>query len=363
MTKDTKSYSSATISKLPQSLIEIIGSIPTDVWEKFRTVALARINQTVTIPGFRNGQVPENVLVAKVGEATINEEMAELALNDAYNEIVQDNSLDVIGKPQVTVTKLAAGNPLEFKIESAVVPEVSLPDYRSLSAKLVKAAPIIPNEIADSEVDEAILKLRRARASQSTGLSNGLDQNSLSAEEREKRILDSLPEFNEDFVRSLSAEFSNVEDFKKKIRVMIGENKKGEAREKLRLKIADSLVENTTLELPEVMIESEINRTQAQFEADIEQMNVKLADYLKRANKTVEDIRAEWRPHAKKKAKLQLMLNGIARQEKIIPSAPEIEAEVNHIVEHYKDADRDRAAVYAETILTNEKVFQFLEKI
>ena len=75
----------------------------------------------------------------------------------------------------------------------------------------------------------------------------------------------------------------------------------------------------------------------------------------------IEDIRKEWTPHAEKKAKLQLILNAIAKEEKIAPAPEEIEAEVNHIVEHYKDADRERAYVYADTVLTNEKVFEFLE--
>ena len=57
-----------------------------------------------------------------------------------------------------------------------------------------------------------------------------------------------------------------------------------------------------------------------------------------------------------------MVLNSIATTEKLNPSKEEIENEVNHIVAHYKDADRERASVYAETVLMNEKVFQFLEK-
>ncbi len=109
------------------------------------------------------------------------------------------------------------------------------------------------------------------------------------------------------------------------------------------------------------MIETEINRTEAQFKADIERMGVKLDDYLKHAKKEIADIRKEWRPDAEKKAKLQLVLNEIAKKEDIKPSAAEIEAEVSHIIAHYKDADRERAAVYAETVLTNDKVFEWLE--
>jgi trigger factor len=183
----------------------------------------------------------------------------------------------------------------------------------------------------------------------------------MSPEEHEKAIMDSLPEFNDEFVRSLG-EFKDIAEFKEKIREMIGLNKKDEAREKLRIRIADALSDATTIEIPDIMIETELNRTQGQFEDDIERMGVKLEDYLKHAKKTIEEIRKEWLPHAEKKAKLQLILNAISDAEKIKPDQKEIEAEVAHIVEHYKDADKERAAVYADTVLTNEKVFQMLEK-
>ncbi|MEI7462950.1 MAG: hypothetical protein WCK03_00975, partial [Candidatus Taylorbacteria bacterium] len=157
-------------------------------------------------------------------------------------------------------------------------------------------------------------------------------------------------------------DFKNIEDFKTKVREMINDNKKDEAHEKLRIKIADSLESEVKVELPNILIETELDRTQVQFEQDIERMSVKMDDYLKHAKKSLEEIRKEWKPHAEKKAKLQLILNAIAAKENIKPDEKEIENEVNHIIEHYKDADRERASVYAETVLTNEKVFQWLEK-
>lgn len=353
----TKSYDSATIKKLEKSRIEISGSIPVEAWEKYRVQALKELNDSFKIDGFREGMVPENVLVSKVGESAINEEMAELALSRAYVEILIDNKIDAIGKPQVTITKLARGNPLEFKATTAVVPQPELPDYRKLSAAAVKKSAPKELEVTDKDVEDAILRVRKSHASH-----DGHDHAKMTAEEHEKAIMDSLPEFNDEFVRKLGGDFTDIEDFKKKVRVMIGENKKDEAKEKTRLRIADALADATKMELPDVMIVSELNRSQAQFEQDIEHMGVKMDDYLRHAKKTLEDVRKEWTPHAEKKAKLQLILNAVATVENIKPTPEEINAEVEHIVEHYKEADRDRAAVYAETVLTNEKVFQFLEK-
>ncbi len=360
-----KSYTSAEIKNIEKSQVEIKGVIATEVWEKFRTQAMKTINESITVAGFRKGMIPENILVSKVGESAIHEEMAELALSKAYIEILIDNKIDAIGKPTVQVTKLAKGNPLEFKATTAVMPKITLPDYKTLSAKEVNKKSPDELKVTDKDVEDSILRIRKSHASH-----EGHDHKKMTAEEpsfaeategkHDKAIEASMPELTDDFVKKLG-DFNDVPDFKVKLAAMIAENKKDEAREKLRIRIADSIADATKIELPEVMLESELNRTQKQFESDIERMGVKMEDYLKHAKKTIEDIRKEWIPHAEKKAKLQLVLNAIADAEKIKPDQKDIEIEVDHIVEHYKDADREQAAVYAETVLTNEKVFQFLE--
>lgn len=355
MTNTNKSYENSIIKKLEKSRIEITASIPSNVWESNRKQALKNINESITVDGFRKGMIPENILISKVGEKTINEEMAELALSKAYLDIMIDNKIDAIGKPEVQITKMASGNPLEFKIISTVIPEVKLPDYKAIAKKEVSLNAKTEIKVEEKDIEEAILKIRKSKVSHQDH-----DHEKMTPEEHEKAILDSLPELNDDFVKSLG-EFKDVNDFKEKVREIIFQNKKDEAREKTRLRIADAISKETNINLPDIILESEIDRTQAQFTTDVEKMGVKLEDYLKHAKKSIEEIRKEWTPYAEKKAKLQLILNAIASAEKIQPSKDEIENEVNHIVKHYKDADRESASVYAETVLTNEKVFEMLE--
>jgi FKBP-type peptidyl-prolyl cis-trans isomerase (trigger factor) len=355
MTQKQKTYENLSVKKLDKSRVELSASIPVEMWEKFRSQALKNINETVTMDGFRKGMIPESVLIGKVGEMPVLEEMAELALSKAYVDIIVDGAIDAIGKPRIELTKIAKGNPLEFKATTSVIPEVKLPEYKKLAAEEVKKSSPDEEKVTDKDVDEAILKIRKSRVSH-----EGHDHDNLTSEEHDKLVEKNLPEFNDEFVKTLG-KFDNVEDFKTKIRELLAEEKKDAAREKRRIRIADAIEGGTTIDLPEIMIESELDRMQAQFEADISRMNVKLDDYLKHAKKNVDEIRTEWKPHAEKKAKLQLVLNEIAKKEKIEPSAKEVEKEVDHIVEHYKEADRERATVYAVTVLTNEKVFEWLE--
>lgn len=351
-----KTYSDFSMKKLDRGRIEISASLPADIFDAYRKEAMKNINESVTIDGFRRGKVPESTLVQKVGEKTILEEMAELAVGKAYPNILVNENIDAIGRPEVRITKLATGNPLEFIIVTAIVPRFELPDYRTLASAEMKKSPIGEEKATSADIDEAILRIRKSKASH-----EGHDHEKMTTEEHDKAVMASLPELTDDFVRELG-DFSDVPDFKNKLSEMIAEDKKNQAREKRRIAIADALAEKTSIELPDIMIDSELDRNEAQFKADIERMGLKLEDYLDHAKKTMDDLRAEWRPHAEKKAKLQLILNAIAEKEKLHPTKEEIDKEVDHIIDHYKDADRERAEAYAETVLTNEKVFQWLEK-
>ena len=355
MSNSTKSYESAIIKKLDKSRIEITGVIATPVWEAYRAEALKYLNEHVTIDGFRKGKIPEDVLVAKVGQGALLEEMAELALSKSYIEILINEKIDAIGKPDIRVTKLAPGNPLEFTATTSVVPTVTLPDYQTIAADEVTKSASDKFDVTEKDIDDAILRIRRQHASH-----EGHDHDKMTPEEHTAAVDAALPELTEDFLNKLG-DFKDIPDFHNKLSEIIAEQKKTESGEKTRIRIADALTLAATIEVPDIMVESELGRTQAQFEADIERMGVKMDDYLKHAKKSLEEIRTEWRPHAERKAKLQLILNEIAIKENLRADAKEIETEVNHIVEHYKDADRERAAVYAETVLTNEKVFAFLE--
>ena len=84
-------------------------------------------------------------------------------------------------------------------------------------------------------------------------------------------------------------------------------------------------------------------------------------DYLKRMNKTEDDIRNEFRDQATKRAKLQLTLNKIAQDEKIEAETEAVDAEMKHALEHFKDANQTLLRIHIETVLRNEKVLQLLE--
>lgn len=369
--ENKKIYANIVIKKLPKSQVEITGIVETADFEAFRSKALKNINNEITVDGFRKGNIPEKVLIAKVGEMPILEEMAELALASAYPSIVVDEKVDAIGRPQIQITKLATGNPLEFKIITAVIPEVKLADYKKVAKevldeasnksgkKSVAGSATDSIEVTDKDVDEAINRIRRSYAEHNHKHDESHDK--MTKEEHEKEIEAGMPALDEDFIAKLGR-FKDLADFKTKIRATLIEDKKEQAKEKLRILLSDKISDATEVDIPDVLVQSEVRRIEAQFRDDVTRMGVTFDDYLKHAKKTLEEIHTEWRPHAEKKAKLQIVLNKIAEAEKLEVDEKEIETEVKHILDHYKDADKENAYIYAQTVLTNEKVFKFLEE-
>jgi FKBP-type peptidyl-prolyl cis-trans isomerase (trigger factor) len=92
-------------------------------------------------------------------------------------------------------------------------------------------------------------------------------------------------------------------------------------------------------------------------------MGLKFEDYIKHINKTTDDLKKEFRNDGEKRAKLALVLHHIGKAEKITADPEQVANEVAMILEHYKEADPERARMHAENILTNEQIFKFLENV
>ncbi|MES2315670.1 MAG: trigger factor [Patescibacteria group bacterium] len=342
-----------TVKKLPKSEVEIEGELEAPIFEGYYATALKKLGEHLEFAGFRKGKAPENVVLAKVGEMHVLEELAELALGEHYPKIIEENKLDVVGRPEIAITKLARNNPLGFKIKTAVLPEFKLPDYKKIGKSTIAGLTDADKstEVTDKELEDTIMDIRKSRAPK-VHMAEG--------EEKKDEMPQELPELTEEFVKGLGP-FTGIEDFKTKLKENIKLEKQNQVREKTRLKIIEKIIEETSIDTPEILIESELTKILYRMESDITQMGLKFDEYLKHLNKTKDDLKKEFRGDAEKKAKLGLVMNEIAKTEKIEANQEEVAKEVAHILEHYKDADPTRAQMHAENVLTNEKIFQFLE--
>ena len=150
-----------------------------------------------------------------------------------------------------------------------------------------------------------------------------------------------LPELTDDYVKSLGQgeQFSSVADFKKFIRDRLETEKKQTADQSRRARITDAITDKTNIDLPQILIDSEINQMMAQLEEDLKRANLNLKDYLSHLKKTEADLKQEWQESAKKRAELQLILNEIAKTEKIEPDQSELDKQVEKLMEQHKEAN------------------------
>ena len=357
-----------TTKKLPKSEVEIEGELDAEVFESYFDKALKKLGENVEIDGFRKGKVPENMLLKHIPEIKILEEMAEMALAEHYGKIIEQEKIDAISRPEINLTKIARKSPLGFKIKTSVMPETKLADYKKTAKDVLSEIKKEEKEIAvtDEEMEKTIMDIRKSRAPKKH-ISDKVEAEHVHKEgeehdhDHDQEVKEEdLPPFNDEFVQSVGP-FKDVEDFKTKLKENIKLEKENQAKEITRLKILEKIIEGSEIDMPEILVEIELDKILYRMESDITQMGLKFEDYLKHLNKSVLDLRKEFRNDGEKKAKLALVLNKISEVEKIIADEKEVEKEVENILGHYKDADRERARIYAHNILTNEKIFQFLE--
>lgn len=369
------------IEKQKGSVVVMTGELPWDDFKQYRNKAIKRLAELVEVDGFRKGHIPEEILIKKVGEISILEEMASLAFQTIYPKLVIENKIEAIGRPSIQITKLAAENPLGFSITTPVLPEVSLPDYKSIASDINKKK--VSDEVTEEEIKETIEEIRTMKAKQDLfkkmqsdaehfhdencnhdhgheEVPNNKDE---SIEEVQKRIDEKLvlPEFNDEFVKTLG-EFEGVEDFRVKLKENLAFEKNRRVQDKHRLDIIDGILEKTTLELPDIMVDAEVDQILYSMKSDVSRMGMTFEKYLESVGKTEEDIRKDLRPDGEKRAKLQVVVASISKEEKLKPEQEIIEKEIEMIKKQYPEANEENARAYVETILTNDLVFKFLDK-
>jgi trigger factor len=150
--------------KLPHSKIELSVFVASKELEPLLNQAVKKAIETTEVPGFRRGRAPKELVLQRLGELAIYQSAAGIAVKTFFSKIAEENYWEPIGKPEVTITKLVPNNPLEFKIEFAVMPEVELPgNYKELLKKLKKERKQV--KVSEEDINQTISWLQHSRSS------------------------------------------------------------------------------------------------------------------------------------------------------------------------------------------------------
>jgi trigger factor len=424
------------INKLPKSEVEIEAEISAGDFENYIKKAKQELTKEIKVDGFRPGKAPPEIAEQKLAEDKILDQATRIAIEAEYPKIIKEEKLEVIGRPEVSILKVAKDNPLVFKIKVALVPEVKLPDYQKVAEDIQKNRPKEFN-ISKEEINSAINWLLRSRAkyvkanhpvekgnfveidfeseSDDKPIKDGSSKNHplilgegrfmpgfeekiLGMKEDEKKEFSlkapgdyyrselankdikfkvkvrsvqdiELPEFNDEFLKSLG-NFDSKEALEKSINEGLVEGKKTKEKENFRSTLIEAIAKDTNMELPEVLVQGELEKMLEEIILDAKRLNLKIEDYLKQIKKTPDELIVELRPEAEKRAQIGLTLEALAKKENIKLDEKEVEDRLNEYLKKFasiKEAkekvDLDKLRVYTEGVLRNEKVFERLEEV
>lgn len=439
------------VTKLPKSEIEIEITLPFEEFEPHIKKAAVLISEEHEIEGFRKGRAPYTIIKNRLGESVIYERAAELAVRKTYPQILEElttsykpqaTSFIPIGQPEVTITKLAPGNELQFKIKLATLPEVELPDYKKIAAEVLKSKKT--QGVGEEEIQKTVDWIRESRVKLVTvsrqakrgdrveidfsarggsasggeaqdnspiladskshplilghgkfmpgfeeeleGMAVGEEKNfsiKVPADWRDKTLAGKninvraiiklvqerqIPELTDEFVKNLG-NFSSLDAFLKNVKDGLLAEKEEKERQRIKSEIIEKIANDAKTDIPEVLIEKELDKMLQDLKTGVERMGMKWTDYMLHIKKTEEELRKDWRNDAEKRVKQALSLRKIADIEKISPTPEEIEERANEILKQFraveeakKNIDAEELKEYAKGILRSEQVFEFLEQ-
>jgi trigger factor len=362
-----------------RAVLEI--EIPEDAVAQGVAAALRRLNQRVEIPGFRRGKAPRPLLERYVGRETILDEAVKALVPDAYARAVDQAGVTPITRPTIEVQAVEEGKPLRFVATVDLAPEVRLGDYRGIRVPYAVPA------IGEAEVDAAIEDLRARHghlvpapgAAAQRGdfvlvrvaaLSGPVERFALGKEylieigggvhapavegalegatagERREAAVDGqtitlevvdvkrreLPEVNDAFARAAGG-VETVAALRESLRARLEREAAEAARAEHEQRVLEALLERAEIELPQSLIEHEVEHLIADLADTLQRRGLTLQRYYEATQKDEAALRAEFRPTAERRLRAQLAVEEVARAEGLAPTQEEIDREVENVAQ------------------------------
>ncbi|MFE3030435.1 trigger factor [Streptomyces canus] len=363
------------VETLNPTRVRLSIEVPFEELKDSLDAAYKKINQQVTVKGFRKGKIPARVIDQRFGRGAVLEEAVNDALPKFYTDAVNEAEIDVLGQPEVDITELKDGETLNFTAEVDVRPAIEIPDYSGIEVEVDAV------EVSDEDVDKAVTELRERFASTSpveraaedgdvvtidleakvdgevledgvaSGVSytigsgellDGIDDavkgleaggeatftselkgGSAAGQEAEVTVkvtqvaARELPELDDEFAQ-LASEFDTLDELKADSRKRLENMKQYDQATQAQERVLEKLLELVEVPVPEKLLEDEINTRKHNLEHhQLGQMGLDLEKYLEIQGKTAEEFDTETKEAAVKGIKTQFVLDELVKREKL----------------------------------------------
>ncbi|MCL2044931.1 MAG: trigger factor [Oscillospiraceae bacterium] len=403
--------------KKENNMVELIVEVSNEEFDTAINDTYKKKRSSISIPGFRKGKAPRKIVEAMYGKSIFHSDALDIIVPDVLEFALGETDLRLVGYPQVTDVDIKDDGGLDVSIDVAEYPEVTLAEYRGLSA--VKQ----PVLIEEWEVDEEIeaVRLRNARSEKverpaiigdtvvidfegfideiafengkaedyplllgSNNFIPGFEEKLLGMVPDEERDLDLvfpedyseelagkdvlfkvklkelreqiLPDIDDEFAKDIS-EFDTMEEYKTSIRERLNTARQSQSDADFENSLLEQLIESMEADIPEVMIELQLENATNNFARQIASYGMDPATYLQMTGTNADDLIANLRVSSEKQVKTMLALNKIVELEGIEVTEEDIESEYEQTAESYNmEVDKLKETLSSESLTDDLKM-------
>lgn len=327
--------------------IEFRAEVPAELLEAYSLAALVELAEDFTLPGFRKGKVPQEKVREHIGEMELLENAANEAVREAMAEIAEDEKLNVIGRPQVTITKIAPKNPLEFRVRYALFPDISLPDYKKIGKTIFERKD--PTDVTEKEIDEALERIQKMIAPMvNAGLAPDAAKDA------------PIPPLTNETVKQFG-NFKTVADFRAELKKQLEQEKLLHMKDGRREEMIKEIVKHSKLKVPELLVEQELYEFLADRDERLKGAGLSLEEYLKQVGKTAEQLEKDERTLIEDDLRMSMVVQEIRKKEDLTADDREVHLLITQLKLRYPERTESELHRTAEAMIIQKKLFAVLE--
>lgn len=389
---------SVQVEKLEKNMAKLTIEVPAEEVEKALQNAFLKNKNRISVPGFRKGKVPRQMIEKMYGPEIFYEDAVNEMIPDAYEKAADECGEDIVSSPVIDVTQIEKGKPFIFTAEVALKPDVKLGKYKGVEIDRVETA--VTEEDVDAEINRE--RERNARNIEVTdrpvkdgdmtvldfegfvdgvafeggkgenysltigsgAFIPGFEEQLIGAEiDKETEIHvtfpedyqaedlkgkdavfkctireireKELPELDDEFAGEVS-EFDTLEEYKADVRAKLTETKEKEAKNLREEAVVEAIVKDSDMEIPEAMVETRQKQMVDEFMQSITMQGLTPEQYYQFTGASRERLIAQVKPQAEKRIRARLVLEAIAKAENITASEEDYEDELKVMAEAYQ---------------------------
>ncbi|MCR5797675.1 MAG: trigger factor [Eubacterium sp.] len=385
------------VENLEKNMAKLTIEVSAEEFEAAMVKSYNKNKKQISVQGFRKGKAPRKMIEKLYGEEIFYEDAANFIIPDAYEKAADESGLDIVSRPEVDVEQIGNGKTFIFTATFAVKPEVKLGEYKGLEVETREL--VVTDEEVDAEINKALEQNARILTVEDRGIEVGdtavidfegfvdgeafaggkaenhsleigshsfidtfedqlvgknvgdeVDVNVTFPEEYHEESLKGkpalfkvkineikakeLPELDDEFASEVS-EFETLAEYKDSIKKSVEERKQAQINAEKENKAIEKLIETSEMEIPDAMIDEQVNQMMNDFAGRLSQQGLSIDQYFKMTGMQPKALMAQMRPDAEMRIKSRLVLEAVADAEKFEVTEEELDKEMESIGEMY----------------------------